>query len=428
VLVVIDTLRADHVGGYGYARDTTPNLDALIAAGARFDTAIAQSSWSVPSHVSIATGALPSRHGVQRFDGTLPASVPTLATRLAQHGYATALFSSHYSLHGGVEGLQRGFETVVVQRHERDGPVLRAALEWMDGREAPFFVQLVLMTPHAPYTRYPEGWNDKLFTEMPPGGERTFPLGSARWVGRGAIPLSVALGGERRVGVYINRYDRAVRFGDVLLGRVVDALRRAGRLDDTLLVVTSDHGEGLGEHGVFAHEVVLYDFLVRVPLVFHFPGRIPAGQVFAEPVQLVDIVPTVLGLLGLESDADLDGVDLSAHLQHGTRPEGRRYAHASYALRGRQRYMVRSEAYKLIYDPLARREEFYDLGSDPGETHDLVAAGIPASLRREYAAHRAELQKLLDRQPARRLHGGPRVLPGDVKDELRALGYLEDAD
>ncbi len=405
LLIVIDTLRADHLSGYGYARDTSPNLDRLMEQGVRFDAAISNSSWSAPSHATLATGTSTPRHRVLNFSHALPAGIEPLSAVFQRSGYTTGLFSTHFALHNGVKRLDAGFDERRVERNDRDGPVLGAALEWVRALEDPFFLQLVLMGPHAPYAKYPRSYDAELFTDVPPGGEREHPFTKEVWVGEGGIPRSVQLQGRHDEGFYVNRYDRAVHY------------------TDALVVVVSDHGEGLGEHGIFAHELHLYDFLVRVPLIVSFPGVVPAG-VWEPVVPHVDVAPTILGLAGLPVPRWMDGRDLSEPLRRGEPPADEVLATGAYHLRGFQRYMVRSRTHKLIYDAVSGTETLYDLDADPAEEMDLLAAGgRPPS---EYGALARELSALRARHAKLRPREMEQDLAPDVLEELRALGYVEE--
>ena len=425
ILIVIDTLRADHLGGYGYARDTTPNLDRLMREGVRFDAAISNSSWSAPSHATLATGTSTPSHAVLNFSHALPEGIEPVAAVFQRSGYATGLFSTHFALHNGVQGLDAGFDRRQVERNDRDGPVLVAALEWIRGVDRPFFLQLVLMGPHAPYAKYPKAYDEEHFTDVPPGGEREFDFTETVWVGEGGIPRSVRLEGRRDVGFYVNRYDRAIRYTDALVGAFLDRLREEGRLDHALVVVVSDHGEGLGEHGIFAHELHLYDFLVRVPLIVSFPGVVPSGVVWSPVVPHVDVAPTMLGLAGLPVPAWMDGRDLSEPLRRGEPPPDEVLATGAYRLRGFERYMVRSAALKLIYDARSGARELYDLRADPHERVNLLAPG-----RGEpppgYARLARELGVLRERHAALRPRRPGEPLAPAVVEELKALGYVEE--
>ena len=423
VLLVIDTLRADHLHGYGYPRETSPQLDAIMEEGVRFDAAIAPSSWSAPSHATIVTGMQPESHHVLGWHQGVAPGVEPLASILQREGYATGMFSSHYALHVGVPGLKAGLDAAFIARNDDDAQVLEEATRWVRSVEQPYFLYVCLMTPHAPYTKYPLSYDQRYFTGDPPGGNATFEFTDESWIGREGIPRSVRLGDHRDRAYYANRYDRAVRYADALVGEFWDSLAADGLLDDTIVVVTSDHGEGLGDHGSFAHEYHLYDFLVRVPLVVWQPGVVPAGGVWTPPVSLADIVPTILGLAGATPSTRFDGRDLSSWLTAGTRPVRSPVVTGTYRWRGHDRYMVRSARHKLIYDADEDREELFDLSQDPKEERELLTSEVsPATL----AALRAELAALRSRHAPldpERVDAPP---DADLLQKLRSLGYVRD--
>jgi arylsulfatase A-like enzyme len=428
VLLVVDTLAQKRMSGYGYARETTPNLDRLIREGVRFDTAISSSPWSPPSHSSIVSGLLPFNHGVIGWQDRLAETAPPLAVYVQDLGYRTGLFSTHKSLAGGVHGITAGIDHEFVEGLG-DRRVLEAAAAWMEEQGEPFFAHVIVTSPHAPYQEYPPEYDDLYFLDVPPGGEKTYPFVDSRHTGAGGIPKSMRMGDHDNVGFYVNRYDRGLRYVDSLIGDFVSRLQAQGKLSNTLLVVTSDHGESLGEHDYFAHEVQLYDTLIRVPLIFWYPGRLAGGAVWEEQVELVDLTPTILGFLGQTAPAHLDGIDLSTHLLRGTRPGPGRVAFASYTWRRSRHFMARSDTHKLIYKK-GGGEEFYDLVADPDEVNDLLVAGAQgleaADAVTAYTDLGRSMKTLLEAHASLK-RGLPAVpLSDELIEELRALGYLAD--
>jgi arylsulfatase A-like enzyme/Tfp pilus assembly protein PilF len=281
ILVTIDTLRADRVGIDGGPRGLTPTLDELGRNGAVFLDATAHAPLTVPSHASILTGRYPTAHGVHDNAGfVLSDRVPTLATLLHAAGYKTAAFVSSFVLRGST-GFARGFDVyddrfagmgrahLTVSSLERRAPeTAREAARWVASAPRPFFLWVHFYDPHAPY-------------DPPPAFAAKFP-------GR--------------------PYDSEVAAADFGVSLVVDALSPERRRD-TVVVVTGDHGESLGEHGESEHGILLYDATLHVPLVMQGPG-VPAGVTGRQQVRHVDIVPTVLGLLKVKAPAPLDGVNL----------------------------------------------------------------------------------------------------------------------
>jgi len=425
ILFVVDTLRADHLHGYGYARETTPNLDQMMLAGVRFEAAIAISSWSAPSHTAIVTGTPTYRHTVFDFSDRIADGIKPLSSVFKAHGYKTGLFSTHLALHSSVGRLTDGLDETVILENQFDSKVLTLALDWSRSQPGPFFLYIVLMGPHAPYQKYPESDNQKYFTDAPPGAEKRYPFIDDWWTGEGGIPKSVRLEGRHDVGYYVNRYDRAVRYTDELIGNFLDGMRTSGLLDHSVLALTSDHGEGIGDHDYFSHEVHLYDFLIRIPLIFVFPGQIPPGTAVDSVVEHVDIAPTLLGLAGLRVPEWMTGRNFSENLREGRPIDPNQIATSTYRLRGHNRYSARSAKYKLIHDANSNQTQFYDLVSDPNEALDLLEhrdGNFPAEIFQRHMTKTRELmQRHRDLEPERR----PEELTPEVRRELESLGYIE---
>jgi len=401
VLVTIDTLRADRLGSYGSSRGLTPNLDALAAEAVRFRSAASTVPFTLPAHSSLMTGTYPPFHGVRENVGyTLDDRLPTLAGSLAAGGWATGGFVSAFVLDSRW-GIARGFDTyfddfdseesrggnlAAVQRPGAE--TIAAALGWLDERPAgpeakPVFLWLHLFEPHDPYTP-PEPY-------------------LSRHPGR--------------------PYDGEVAWADELFGRFRDGLEERGLLDRSLVVVTGDHGEGLGQHGEGFHGFFIYDSTVHVPLLVRSPGGVGAGEVVEAPVSHVDVLPTLLDLAGRPLPESAQGRSLAPFLlgeEAGETETGAVYTESMYPL---LHYgwaplrSLRAGSYKLIDAP---RPELYDLAADPEETTDII--------RRERAVAR-ELKERLDALTARIESGAEEPgRPADIDEEtlaqLEALGYL----
>jgi arylsulfatase A-like enzyme/tetratricopeptide (TPR) repeat protein len=394
VLVTIDTLRADRLGCYGSTTVATPHLDAVAREGALAEHATVNVPLTRPSHISIFTGLYPAEHGIRdNVSPSLSPDVPLLAEMLKKAGFATAGFVSAVVV-SRQSGLNRGFD-VYSDRFEAggddarflnaiqkrgDGPTAEA-IAWLqsrrDGRD---FVWLHLYDPHDPYEP-PEPY-------------------ASRYAGR--------------------PYDGEVAWSDELLGRLDAALVRQGRREDTLLVVTSDHGEGLGEHGETVHGFFVYESTLRVPLLMRGPG-IRAGGRLPVVARSVDLVPTLLDLLGVAAPT---GRHFAGRTLAGALRDGESIApEAAYAesLLPLVHYgwsdlrALRDERWKYIQAP---RPELYDLEHDPGEGHNLVASE-PARAE----AFRVALTRRLAGEKAAPPVGAAAV-PVDLLEKLGALGYL----
>jgi choline-sulfatase len=379
LLISIDTLRADRLGCYGATAVETPALDALAKRGVRFENAFTPVPLTLPAHWTLHTGVEPWHHGVVD-NGMTPAGAPaaTLAERLSAAGYETAAFVASFVLHSTF-GLDRGFALY------DDGPAADAALDqlghatapadervgralrWLQKSRAggapparPFFLWLHLFDPHAPY--------------QPPSDFR------ARYADR--------------------PYDGEVAFVDTQIARLMAGLERLGEAERTLIVVTADHGEGLGEHGERTHGLLLYDGTLRVPLIFRLPQGRRAGQVRPDAATLADVAPTVLALAGLATEPAADGRDLFGKDGREPRLLGaiaesprRRFSWASLIA-------LRDAEWKYIGGP---RPELYHYAEDRREERDLLAAetqrgdelargarAIERALGSDVASHTAE--------------------------------------
>jgi choline-sulfatase len=391
VVVTIDTLRADHLPAYGYTAAATPAIDRLAREGIRFAAAYASVPMTLPSHASIFTGLLPGRHGI-RDNGSsyLDDSQPTIATALRAAGYATGAFVSAFVLDSRW-GLARGFDEYfddlnvsagdlsAMGQIQRPGQVTWSrAREWLDRRSsAPFFLWLHLFDPHTPYD--------------PPDPFK------ARYVGR--------------------EYDGEIAYSDSIVGELLNLLDAKQLTDRTLVVVLSDHGEGLGEHGEDEHGLLLYESTLHVPWIMRLPGARSAGSIVNQAVSLVDVLPTTLDLARVPVPAGIDGVSRVRAIASPDASGGDIvYSETAYPrqfgwseLRG-----VRNDQFKFIRAP---RPELYDYRRDPSESVNL-ADREPALL--------ARLDQILSR-----LIEGQRTTPtvtaapaADAAARLNALGYF----
>jgi arylsulfatase A-like enzyme len=381
VLVTIDTLRADHLPAYGYRAVATPHLDALAREGVLFENAWTPSPLTLPAHASLLTGRLPEEHGLRNNLGyTLaPGRHATLQGLLRARGYATGAAVSAYVLRGET-GLRDGFDvydevpaaTVATDsagRVQRAGPETASRLlAFARGTlPRPVFLFLHLYEPHLPYE--------------PPEPFR---------------------------GAAAHPYDGEIAAADAVLGTFVAELKRAGVYDRALVVLGSDHGEGLGDHGEADHGILLYREALHVPLIVKLPGGDGAGRRVREPVGLVDVLPTVAAVLGLEAPADLPGRSLFTAV-----PGRMLFAETFYPrihLGWSELRSVADDRHHLI---AGRREELFDLQRDVAERSDVLARepAAAARLRRELERHAASLE-------------APREASAEASERLRALGYL----
>lgn len=390
LLVTIDTLRADRLRCYGYGAIETPATDRLAREGVLLEDAVVQVPQTRPSHASILTGREPYEHGVRdNFSPPMQRSLPTLATILKTRGFETAAFIGAFPL-AASSGLGSGFDLYDDRLTPSQGPggaflaqrrgaeVVDSALRWLKrDRTRPFFAWVHLYDPHTPY-------------DPPAPYER-------RYAGR--------------------LYDGEVAYADAQVGRLLAWLDEKALAARTLVVVTSDHGEGLGEHGEDEHLMFVYDSTLKVPLLVSWPGVLPAGRRIAGQFRSVDLLPTILDLMRIPAVAT-SGLSRASQVRAGqSLPDNDSYAeslygelHFGYApLRA-----LRAAGWKYVEAP---RAELYDLRTDPGEQKSLLESrGATATQMRERVlAHE------------KREGAAPRLeAPADAGalEQLVALGYV----
>ncbi|MCP4591342.1 MAG: sulfatase-like hydrolase/transferase [bacterium] len=398
LLITLDTTRADRIGCYGYAGARTPALDGLAACGVRFDHAVSSAPTTLPSHATILTGLNPLQHGVHQ-NGLTPLQEQhvTLAERLGQEGYATAAFVSSYVLDRRF-GLGQGFdayefavgpglrgdpESLVHER--RADATTTSALGWLRDREkvapdAPFFLWVHYFDPHYTY-------------DSPLGGSADFAD---------------------------QPYDAEIAFADLHIRRLLDALEKSGQRNRTLIVVASDHGESLHEHGEAYHGVFLYEPTMHAVLILSCPSVFErAYRVDDRLVGTIDIHPTVLELLGLPVPEGLDGISLLA----SDPPVDRSIyieTHFSRLFGCQELFGLRRLHDKYI---LAPTPEYYDLRRDPKEQNNLYADSPPS-----LAGLEASLAGLLDSAGVSVGVSSPLAMDAEVARRLGALGYVGGAE
>ncbi len=430
LLVVWDTTRADRLSCYGHDVATTPRLDALAARGARFTDAVAHSSLTPVSMGSLLTGTLPYRHGVrslfQVHEQRLAADVPAAAELFAGAGRRTAGFVGAAPM-GSKYGFARGFDTYDDSvgehahrlRRQRAGnayqrradEVTDDALAWLDEHAAePFALLVHCFDPHDGSLAPPRAFlEERLPFELPADFDASGTLheleGTPRWP---AV------------------YDAEIAFLDAQLGRLLDRLDELGVGGETLVVVTADHGEGLGDHGFWTHGL-LWEEQLRVPLVVAGPGVAP-GLVPSARVRLVDVLPTLAELFDLRVPAAaLDGVSFADELAAGSdggRPEpiGGCYAEVHHALEDRlgrepAMYSLTLGRWKYVHRPHSGAHELYDLQTDPHELTNL--AGEEPRVVRVLRADLARRGAIANAEPI-----SVDELSEEERTMLQQLGYL----
>lgn len=426
LLVSIDSLRPDHLGCYGYHRDTSPHLDALAAQGVRFEIVVAPSPWTLPSHITMLSGLPPVRHGV--IDNGMRASGDTvfLAEVLRATGYATAGFVAGPYLDAAF-GFSQGFDhyddhtlPAASNQGSHRGSTSAASValltRWLDRHGSstdarPFFVFLHMWDVHYDYT--PPAPYDRAFDPDYRGSISPHDFETGDHVHPGMDPRDLAH--------IIALYDGEIAYVDHHLGVLFDTLAARGLLDDTIVIVSADHGEEFFEHGRKGHQKALYDESLLVPLILRYPRRLPAGVVVPTQVRVMDIPRTILSLANIEPPAQLGGAASAFFASRDLSPLalGREIPEAAppavSELFGRLA-SIRTETAKWI----SRPQELYDLSADPRETENL--AGTRPALQDDL---RRRLHRWQEGWKVRGPLARPTSVPADVTQRLRTLGYVE---
>jgi arylsulfatase A-like enzyme len=384
VLIAVDTLRPDHLGCYGYSRPTSPSIDRLAAEGVRFENAISACPWTLPSFATVFTSLYPSQHGAGSLQARLRTAFPTLAMMMLKRGYSTAGIVNNSTL-GADFKMDRGFEYYDLPPPMRgrlaDGTT-DDALKWIDANvDKPFFLFVHFFDPHMPYE--PPAPYDTLFNPGYSGPVgRTFhmagPIGQAQIEAPPIAPQDFTQ--------VVSLYDGEIAFTDAAVGKLIAGLDERGLREKTLVVFIADHGEELLDHNGLGHGHTLFDELLRVPIIISWPGKLPSGQVVSRQVRLLDVVPTILDLVRVTTDAHLEGASLRPLLTGKGNPKAPEtsllpadIAFSGALLYGGERKSVRAHPWKLVYEVATGDARLYDLQHDPGEAQD-VSGGQPAVL------------------------------------------------
>jgi arylsulfatase A-like enzyme len=429
LLVTIDTLRADHLGAYGYRRATSPRIDAFAKGAVVFDDAYTFWPKTRGSFVAMLTGRRDSLSGYGKSHPMLLDFNPTLAEVLRAAGYQTAAVVDNGNV-AARHGYAKGFDTYRETWQEKELPTemdrtraisaAGAAFFKRSSASRPFFLWLHYVNPHAPYTP-PAPYDTAFLDEQARSGPRLAVVPGFH----GGIPRQWAVPGQDRLGYYVAQYDGEIAAVDEEVGRMLEALRASGAWDRTLVVLTSDHGESLGEHGYyFDHGEDLFDPSLRIPLIVSYSGALPGRN--KAPASTLDIVPTILDALKVSYPPELSGRSLLGAVRGQAGGEGGRL----FARNDRNLNAAWDGNMKIVATPQENggwRFALYDRLRDPGEGKD-VSGSSPADVR----GWRRELELFLersDREWARTrglLEGvpAPATMSIDACENLKALGYV----
>jgi arylsulfatase A-like enzyme/Tfp pilus assembly protein PilF len=387
LLVTIDTLRADRLGCYGYSQIETPNLDKVARQGALFENAVASTPLTAPSHASMMTGDYPTVHKVRNTGGfVLSPSQPKLAKILQDQGWDTAAYVGSSVLKGRF-GFNQGFAvyddemptsksgSALAEPERRADEVVDRAVKWLETQSGkPYFLWVHVYDPHIPYDP-PDPFREK-YRDRP--------------------------------------YDGEIAYTDQQLGRLFDAAARKSRPENTLIAVLSDHGESFSEHGEYTHGVFLYDTTLRIAFLMS-GGGIPAGVRVKQQARTIDLLPTILELMGSKAPAGIQGTSLAPAFRGKDVPTAYAYAETlfpKFNMGWAELRAVRTNRWKYVRAP---KPELYDLAQDPAETTNVIAG---------HAAEAKELEGQLQAVSAgtEKVTSAP-MDPATMK-QLRSLGYM----
>jgi arylsulfatase A-like enzyme len=452
LLIIMDAARARNLSCYGYHRPTTPNLERFAERCVVYETAISPAGWSLPSHASIFTGLYPSHHGAHDQHKYLLPEYPTMAELLRSQGYHT-LAICHNAYVSRTTGLDRGFEkfnpvveklprrlrkikrkaesgvAALLGRRDNGARLINkraiAALRRLQTEERPFFMFTHYLEPHAPY-RPPRKYN------------RYLPRGTsareANRINQDRVKYLADLVTmyEQDFKILTDLYDGEITYLDTRINQVLSWLEESGMLDQTMVIITADHGENVGDHQLMGHTYCLYDTLLHVPLIIHYPKGITAPGRVEHQVQTLDLLPTILSILGdtsSETYRSLQGHDLLSSTKHDytiaeqANPDltafYKRFPDVDVSRYDRALKMIRTDRHKYIWCSDGKHE-LYDLKADPDEESNIISEN-------------PDIAKVLDRRLTEWRNSFEAALPLDqvpefdeaVKARLRALGYLE---
>mgnify|MGYP000748955480 CR=1 FL=1 len=464
LLISVDTLRADHLSCYGYPTNTSPHIDQLASENVLFDQAYATAGWTPPSHASMFTGLYPSEHGVVN-NNQLVESIPTIAQILYDDGYHTGGFVNNSQV-GQLVGFDRGHETFIEvwkghqsnnvfekavrylnrQTHKLTGKydkgakqTNRLALRWLDryskGKK-PFYLFLHYIEPHNPLNPHREHWNKQATSCFRSG------INWKKIQKMAENPLRFYTDectlNREETDYLISLYDGEIFYVDQIIGEVINYLKMNKLYENTMIIITSDHGEHFGEKGNFSHVSSLYQPIIHIPLVVKFPYLLGENKKISRKVQLVDILPTILDTAGVQipSQCHISGVNLREAINNATpfrnhiiaEWEGRipffilnelgcdesdervsRFNHKIYTIIGDSHKFIMSED----------KEELYDIVSDPLEANDLIQEDPDTAKRLKI-----NLLTWLDKKNSREIHHKPSIVDEEIIRNLKSLGYV----
>ncbi len=436
LFITVDTLRADHLGAYGYVRDTSPNIDKLAKEGILFSQAVTQWPKTTPSFVSMLTSTYGHYNGVIRSTGQKVSDYFVLLPEILKNAnYNTVGIVTNGNL-AAAYGFNQGFDTYIEtwrkSQSDKDAkPVTENALSWLkdNSYKGKFFMWLHYSDPHSRYEP-PGPYNGMYVGDKYYSGSQRARFNPGLNDDIGGIPRRSRLGNHDEIGYYIAQYDAEIRYVDENIGRILDAVKAMGLRNNTLIILTADHGESLGEHNYyFEHGRLPYDDCVRVPLIIKIPGLKSKIKTIGRPVELVDVMPTILDSLKIPLNKEAQGKSLVPLMLGDTHsiPE---YVFTEAGYMQNYQRVIRTKIWKLIYIPDKKDQkimqgmpfELYNIESDPKELDNLI------NVKTEIAnGLKEELFRWM--RSAKGINGLPSrekiSIDKQTEKDLRSLGYVQ---
>lgn len=442
LFITVDTLRADHLGSYGYVRDTSPNTDKLAKEGILFSQAVVQWPKTRPSLTSMLTSTYGYYNGEIRFNDLrrkVNSHLVLLPEILKNASYNTVAIVSNGNLaaeYNFNQGIDTHIEVWREHKNKEANYVTEYALSWLkeNSSRGKFFMWIHYVDPHAKY-QPPEPYHEMYVGDKFYYGSKTIPINNNHHEERnkdmGGIWPERQLGNHQELDYYIAQYDAEIRYTDENVGKVLDAVKALGLSDNTIIIFTADHGESLGEHDYyFDHGRLPYDTCVRVPLIIKVPGLKSGIKVIDHPVELIDMMPTVLDILSIPVNKEAQGKSLLP-LMLGDDDGISEYAFTEAGYKQNYQRMIRTKKWKLIYVPDKEDQnimqgmpfELYDMERDPWELNNLVKVetNIADELKRELFKWMERAEGVNGRSSRKENVS----IDKKTEENLKSLGYIE---
>ena len=426
ILISLDTLRADHLGIYGYHRNTSPSIDAFSNESVVFDRAVVQSPFTLPSHMSIMTSLHPSSHGVLTKDNRLADELVTLAELLREGGYKTAAFTDGAFMKGDY-GFKQGFDIYDGDKRIGIARILPKVKKWLEeNKSKPFLLFIHCYDIHDPYT--PPAPYNTIFHDFTYAGNfvpSTENMQAAAWRGMGVS--------DEDLHHIKALYDGGIRYTDDKIGEFLSYLQEAGLQDNSLIIITSDHGEEFREHGSFLHWKLYFRPNLHVPLIMHMPNYPKKKITIRELVQSIDILPTILDVAHLPPHSNAQGRTLLPMIKRNSTFLGRFWVHLLHSFSKDENtsiaidsikniphhFSIISDCYQLIYNIKSGSIQLFDLRNDP-----LAQNNITNNHKTTVKQLLSKLNQINNALP--RYKTSTFILDAETREQLETLGYIND--